>query len=83
VYLAELYLPSGDARGRKTVVAKAERAAAKLAQEGAPVRLVRSAVVPGDEMCFLFFEADSAETVARLGEAAGLAFDRVVEASAS
>jgi len=83
VFLAELYLPSGDARGRKAVIRKAERAAAKLARDGAPVRLVRSAVVPGDEMCFLFFEADSAETVSRLGEAAGLAFDRIVEASAS
>ena len=83
MYLAELYLPSRDARERTAVIEKAGRAAAKLAQAGAPVRLVRSAVVPGDEMCFLFFEADSPETVSRVGEAAGLAFDRVVEASAS
>lgn len=83
MFLAELYLPSGDATGRSAVIRQAERAAAKLAREGASVRLVRSAVVPGDEMCFLFFEADSAETVSRLGEAAGLSFDRVVRASAS
>ena len=80
MFLAELYLPVAGAAARRRTIRKAERAAAKLAQAGAPVRLVRSVAVPGDEMCFLFFEADSAETVGRVAEAGGLAFDRVVEA---
>jgi hypothetical protein len=80
VYLAELYLPSRDARERRAVIRKAERAGVKLAQDGAQVRLVRSVTVPGDEMCLLFFEADSRDAVVRLGEAAGLSFDRVIEA---
>jgi uncharacterized protein DUF4242 len=81
VFLAELYLPSSDAKARRAAIGRAERAAAKLARAGAPVRYVRSVVVPGDEMCFLLFEADSAETVALVGETGGLAFDRVVEAT--
>ena len=80
MFLAELYLPETDAWTRRAVIDKAERAAASLAQEGAQVRLVRSVAVPHDEMCFLFFEADSAETVGRVAEVGGIAFDRVVEA---
>jgi len=80
VFLAELYLPSTGAAGRRSAIRKAERAAAMLARNGVPVRLVRSVVVPGDEMCLLLFEADSVDTVARVGETGGLAFDRVVEA---
>jgi hypothetical protein len=80
VFLAELYLPAADAAARRSAIAAAERAAAKLAQDGARVRFVRSVVVPGDEMCFLLFEADSPETVGQVGKAAELAFDRVVDA---
>ena len=76
MFLAELYLPEIDAG----VIRKAERAAASLARDGARIRLVRSVVVPRDEMCLLLFEADSAETVGRVGELGGIAFDRVVEA---
>ena len=80
MFLAELYLPASDARARRAVIGRAERAAAKLAKAGEQVRLVRSAVVPGDEMCLLLFEADSPDTVVRVAATAELAFDRVVEA---
>jgi hypothetical protein len=80
MFLAELYLPESEAEERRAVIRKAERAGVKLAQTGAQVRLVRSVTVPGDEMCLLFFEADSRDAVERLGEAAGLSFDRVIEA---
>ncbi len=76
MFLAELYLPEIDV----DVITKAERAAASLARDGARIRLVRSVVVPRDEMCLFLFEADSAETVGRVGELGGIAFDRVVEA---
>jgi hypothetical protein len=33
-------------------------------------------------MCLLLFEADSLETVMRVGERGGLSFDRIVEATA-
>ncbi len=80
MYLAELYLPEAGAKAHRSVIRNAERAAASLARDGAPVRLVRSVVVPHDEMCLLLFEADSAETVGRVGELGGIAFDRIVEA---
>jgi hypothetical protein len=80
VFLAELYLPETGADECRSVIRKAERAAASLASGGAPVRLVRSVVVPGDEMCLLLFDADSAETVNRVGQKSGLAFDRIIEA---
>jgi hypothetical protein len=80
VFLAELYLPETGAKARRSVIRKAERAAASLARDGAPIRLVRSVVVPQDEMCLFLFEADSTETVCRVGKAGGIAFDRVVEA---
>jgi hypothetical protein len=81
VFLAELYLPSSDARMRRETIRTAKRAAAKLARTGAEVRYVRSVVVPGDEMCLMLFEADSVETVSRVAETGGLSFDRVVEAA--
>ena len=76
--LAELYLPGTDAKGRENALLTIERATTRLAAQR--VRLVRSIVVPEDEMCLLLFEADSAETVARVGADSGLVFDRVVEA---
>ena len=82
MFLAELYLPETGGEARRWAIRKAERAAASLAREGAPIRLVRSVVVPHDEMCLFLFEADSAETVGRVGELGGIAFDRVVEAVA-
>ena len=83
MFLAELYLPETGAKTRRAVIAKAERAAASLTQDGAQTRLVPSVAVPRDEMCFLLFEADSLETVGRVGDLGGLRFDRVVEAVSS
>jgi hypothetical protein len=36
--------------------------------------------VPGDETCFVVFEADAAETVEEAGRRARLAFERIVPA---
>jgi hypothetical protein len=80
-FLAEFYLPAADQKVRKEAIRRAEFAAKELASEGVPVRYLRSAFVPADEICFVFFEADTAETVADLGTRAGLSFDRVVEAT--
>ena len=44
------------------------------------MRLTRTVAVPGDETCFVLFDADAAETVAEVGRRAGLAFERVVAA---
>ena len=41
---------------------------------------MRSIIVPTDEMCFVLCDAESAESVKRLGKRAELSFDRAVEA---
>ena len=47
---------------------------------GPTVRYVRSTFVPGDEVCFHIFEADSADDVVRVASDLGVRLDRVAEA---
>ena len=77
-FLAETYLPRpGKARLRSAQRARA--AAKKLAEHGTPIRFVRSIYVPNDEICFLVFDAISADAVEDACTRAGLRFERVVE----
>lgn len=46
----------------------------------AGVRYVRSTFVPGDEVCFHIFEADSADDVVRIANDLGIRLDRIAEA---
>jgi hypothetical protein len=62
-------------------LARAQRVAAELADEGRSIRYVRTIVVPEDELCLHVFEADSADTVDELGRRAEEPFDRVVAAT--
>ena len=74
-YLVEVYLPAARAPELSASVARARAVAREMAQEGTPVRYLRSYFVPEDETCFHFFGGPSAEAVgeasarARLGEA--------------
>ena len=79
-FLAELYLSHADAGGAREAAARARAAADELARDGCSLRFVRTTFVPGDETCFVVFEADAAETVAEAGRRAGLAFERIVPA---
>jgi hypothetical protein len=63
-----------DAVGRVCAAADA------MSSEGVPVRYLRSIFVPEDETCFHLFEGPSAEAVELVGERAGFAGSRVVEA---
>ena len=44
------------------------------------VRYVRSTFVPGDEVCFHIFEAESADDVVRIANDLGIRLDRIAEA---
>ena len=78
-FLVETYLPRpGKARLRSAQRARA--AARELAERGARIRFVRSMYVPDDEICFLVFDAISADAVEDTCTRAGLRFERVVEA---
>lgn len=79
LYLVEAYASrtstTGDLRSR------AAGAADALAAMGIAVRHVTSILVPSDETCFHVFEADSAETVRRVADAAGIPTPRIMEAA--
>jgi len=80
-FLVELYVSKTN---RVAITVEAERfcrAAAELAVEGMPVRLVRSIFVPEDETCFLLVEAATAENVRETARRAALPFERLVEAA--
>ena len=77
-FLVELYLSRPeDIYG---VDARARAAAEDLAGEGAPVRHLRSTIVPDDEMCLLVFEAPNRELALEAMRRAELVPERVVEA---
>ncbi|OLC19116.1 MAG: hypothetical protein AUH33_06265 [Chloroflexi bacterium 13_1_40CM_68_21] len=78
-FLAETYLARpGKARLRSAQ--RARGAAKKLAEHGTRIRFVRSIYVPNDEICFLVFDAISADAVEDACARAGIRFERVVEA---
>jgi hypothetical protein len=79
-YLVESYLPHGRAAELEAAAARARGAARALSAQGRPVRYLRSALLPGDELCLHLFEADSAALVSEASELAGITAERVVQA---
>ena len=77
-YLVECYLPLEEDAGEETA-SRARAAAAELAAGGARVRYLRSMFVPRDEMCFVIYDADSAEIALEAGRRAALRCDRALE----
>jgi hypothetical protein len=79
-YLVESYLAAGGSEELEAAAARAHEAARVLSARGRRVRYLRSALLPGDELCLHLFEADSAALVSELSELAGITAERVVEA---
>jgi hypothetical protein len=79
-YLIESYQPRCRSGELTDVIARARLVSSAMAAEGTPVRHVRSAFLPDDEVCLHLFEADSAELAGEAGRRAGIAVDRVVHA---
>lgn len=67
-----------------TALAGAQQAAITTSQrftaDGTPVRYIRSTFLPGESRCMCLFDAQSAEDVRKVNEAARLPFTRIVEA---
>lgn len=59
---------------------RAIETAAQMRSEGESVRYIRSAYVPDTGQCNCLFEADSADQVGKLNQAAGIPYDRIVGA---
>jgi len=66
-------------------LAAAQKAAidtsARFTADGRPVKYLRSTFVPGEAHCMCLFEAQDAETVRAVNEAAQIPFTRIVEAA--
>ena len=78
-FLVEFYLSRTDAAALGRSVRRARRAAEEQARQGMPVRYLRSMYLPDDEICFLLYEAESAEAARRAAALAAIAFERVSE----
>jgi len=76
-FLVELYVSRADAGAVECGAADARQAAEELSLEGTPVRCLRSIFVPEDEICFLLYEAGSAEAVREAALRARLPVERV------
>jgi muconolactone delta-isomerase len=65
-------------------LAGAQQAAIDTSQrftaDGTPVRYIRSTFVPGESRCMCLFDADSADAVKKVNDAAQLPYSRIVEA---
>lgn len=79
-YLVERHLPGITEAQLGAAAAGAKSTTAKMAQEGTPVRYLRSTFVPGEEKCYCLFEGDSEAVVKQAQERAGLPYQRIVEA---
>jgi hypothetical protein len=79
-YLVERHLPGFTAAQLPEAAGLAKRTASEMAEQGTPIRYLRSTFVPAEEKCYCLFEGDSAETVRVANERAQLPFDRISEA---
>jgi hypothetical protein len=80
-YLVELYVSKTNCAAIPAGWNRLRDAAAELTGEGRPVRIVRSIFVPDDETCFLLVETGAVATVRETARRAGLACERIVEAT--
>jgi hypothetical protein len=79
-FFVETYVPPGDHAKFSTDVEGLGAALEAIAATDGQVHLVRSYLVPSDEMGIHVVEADSAEAVLRLATLAGLEVERIVPA---
>jgi hypothetical protein len=78
-FALELYL-GPESGSQSELVARARSATRRLRGGRVPLTFLRSIYLPGDEICFLVFEASSADAVAEAAREAEIVFERVVEA---
>lgn len=78
-YALELYLPRLERDALPQAADRARAAATQMRHGGTAVGFLRSIFMPGDEICFLVFEAPSEEAVAEAARRAAIVFERVVE----
>ena len=80
VFMADRSLPGITMDQLAGAQQAAIRESERSTENGTPVRYLRSMYVPGDERCMCLFEAESEQAVRQVNDAAGLPYNRVVEA---
>ena len=79
-YLVEHYWPGVTEAAFRRSARSVAGSADSLARDGEPIRFLHSTLVPDDEATYCVLTAASAELVERAYAAAGVGFERLVEA---
>lgn len=79
-YLVEHYWPGVTETAFRRSAQRVAASADRLAQAGEPIRFLHSTLVPEDEAAFCVLAAAAPDLVERAYAAAGVTFERLVEA---
>ena len=80
IYMVERSLPGIQMEQLAAAQKAAIETSEKFTAEGRDVRYIRTTFVPGEAHCMCLFEADDADVVRAVNEAAQIPFTRIVEA---
>ena len=80
VYMVDRELPGIEMEQLAAAQRAAIETSQKFTDQGKPVRYIRTPFVPGEAHCMCLFEAESADHVREVNEAAKIPFTRIVEA---
>jgi hypothetical protein len=80
IYIADRDLPGVTLEQLASAQKAAIETSQRFTQEGNSVRYVRTAWVPSESHVMCMFEAENAQSVRDVNEAAGIPFTRILEA---
>ncbi len=80
VYMVERSLPGIEMNQLAAAQKAAIQTGKQFTAQGKNVRYIRTTFVPGEAHCMCLFEADNADVVRAVNEAAQIPFTRIVEA---
>ena len=80
VYMVERSLPGIEMDQLASAQTAAIETSDQFTASGKAVRYIRTTFVPGEAHCMCLFEADNADVVREVNEAAQIPFTRIVEA---
>lgn len=78
VYMVERAVPGLTMESLEGLRAAAEQACSSFTRKGKRVRYLRSTLTPGESRCRCLFEADHADLVREVNDAAQLPYSRVI-----
>lgn len=79
-FIVERYWPGVTEEQLTQALIGSQQVIAQMNRAGIPVRHLRSALLPSEEVVFSLYEGPSVESVREANDRAGIHFDRIVEA---